>query len=71
MTNKKYQITGKDIICMTIDIETVCQKAASLYDCSGSEKSKEISELRRWCDAAQAGDILTTPHYTVTVFSIR
>lgn len=74
MDNKKFQIDNGSYICMTIDTETICEKADRILSSTVKDpagRKTRIEQLRSWCQSALPDDCLVQSEFTVSVHRIN
>lgn len=67
MTNRKFRIDGNDYICVTIDTETICQRAETLVKENSKKTEALIDTLRKWLKTAEPGETFETDKFFVSV----
>lgn len=67
MTNRKFRIDGNDYICVTIDPETICQKAETLTKDNSKKTEALLESLRKWLKTAEPGETFETDKFFVSV----
>lgn len=74
MDNKKFQINNGSYICMTIDAETICEKADSILRLTVKDpmgRKARVKQIQSWCQSALPDDCLVQSEFTVSVHRIN
>ena len=74
MDNKKFQIDNGSYICMTIDAETICEKADWILNSTMKDpasRKARVKQLRSWCHTARPDECLIQNEFTVSVHRIN